>query len=139
MLFRSKLNIKFNPEIAEHASMLADRYQTDSKEPISAERANDCIKQALCYEVLKESNKYLKTPYTTEQLQGKASELSKHIKEENITVLNDKNLMQEALFKIDGNSQETQNVDLKQMYVDRELEKQLQTELSRSIDMGLER
>ena len=122
--------------------MLADRYQTDSKEPISAERANDCIKQALCYEVLKESNKYLKTPYTTEQLQGKASELSKHIKEENITVLNDKNIMQEALFKIDTNSQnlqEAQNVDLKQMYVDRELEKQLQTELSRSINIGLER
>ena len=137
-----KLNIKFNPEIAEHASMLADRYQTDSKEPISAERANDCIKQALCYEVLKESNKYLKTPYTTEQLQGKASELSKHIKEEYITVLNDNNMMQEALFKIDTNSQnlqEAQNVDLKQMYVDRELEKQLQTELSRSINIGLER
>lgn len=134
-----KLDVKFNPEIAEHASMLADKHQTDSKEPISAEIANNCIKQALCYEVLKESNKDLKTPYTTEQLQGKASELSKHIKEENISVLNDKNLMQEALFKIDGNSQEAQNVDLKQMYVDRELEKQLQTELSRSVDIGLER
>ena len=137
-----KLDVPFNYEIAEHASMIADRYQTDSKEPISAERANDCIKQALCYEVLKESNKDLKTPYTTEQLQGKAFELSKHIKEENITVLNDKNLMQEALFKIDANSQnsqETPNVDLKQMYIDRDLERQLQTELSRSIDTGLER
>lgn len=137
-----KLDVPFNYEIAEHASMIADRYQTDSKEPVSAEIANDCIKQALCYEALKESNKDLKTPYATEQLQGKASELSKHIKEENISVLNDKNLIQEALFKIDANSQnsqETQNVDLKQMYVDRDLEKQLQTELSKSIDMGLER
>ncbi|MCR4623859.1 MAG: AAA family ATPase, partial [Alphaproteobacteria bacterium] len=137
-----KLDVKFNPEIAEHASMIADRYQTDSKEPISAEIANDCIKQALCYEALKESNKELKTPWTEEQLQNKASALSQHIKEENISVLNDKNLIQEALFKIDANSQnaqETQNVDLKQMYVDRDLEKQLQTELSKSIDMGLER
>ena len=137
-----KLDVPFNYEIAEHASMIADRYQTDSKEPVSAEIANDCIKQALCYEALKESNKDLKTPWTEEQLQNKASALSQHIKEENISVLNDKNLMQEALFKIDANSrnsQETQNVDLKQMYVDRDLEKQLQTELSKSIDMGLER
>ncbi len=137
-----KLDVPFNYRIAEHASMIADKYQTDSKEPISAEIANDCIKQALCYEVLKESNKELKTPWTEEQLQNKASALSQHIKEENISVLNDKNLIQEALFKIDANSQnsqETQNVDLKQMYVDRDLEKQLQTELSRSIDTGLER
>jgi len=136
-----KLDIPFNYEIAEHASMLADKHQTDSKEPISAEQANDCIKQALCYEVLKESNKDLKIPYTTEQLQGKASELSKHIKEENISVLNDKNLMQEALFKIDGNSQETQNVDLKQIHVSEFLQKQQQMnlELSKPKDFGLER
>ena len=138
-----KLDVPFNYEIAEHASILADKYQTDSKEPISAEIANDCIKQALCYEVLKESNKDLKTPWTEEQLQNKASALSQHIKEENIiSVLNDKNLIQEALFKIDANSQnsqESQDIDLKQMYVDRDLEKQLQTELSKSIDMGLER
>ena len=137
-----KLDVPFNYEIAEHASMIADRYQTDSKEPVSAEIANNCIKQALCYEALKESNKDLKTPWTEEQLQNKASVLSQHIKEENISVLNDKNLMQEALFKIDANSQnsqESQNIDLKQMYVDQDLEKQLQTELSKSIDMGLER
>ena len=137
-----KLDVPFNYEIAEHASMIADRYQTDSKEPVNAEIANNCIKQALCYEALKESNKDLKTPWTEEQLQNKASALSQHIKEENISVLNDKNLIQEALFKIDANSQnsqETQNVDLKQIYVDRDLEKQLQTELSKSIDMGLER
>lgn len=137
-----KLDVPFNYEIAEHASMIADRYQTDSKEPVSAEIANNCIKQALCYEALKESNKDLKTPWTEEQLQNKASALSQHIKEENISVLNDKNLMQEALFKIDANSQnsqESQNIDLKQMYVDQDLEKQLQTELSKSIDMGLER
>ncbi len=137
-----KLDVPFNYEIAEHASMIADRYQTDSKEPVNAEIANNCIKQALCYEALKESNKDLKTPWTEEQLQNKASALSQHIKEENISVLNDKNLIQEALFKIDANSQnsqEAQSIDLKQMYVDRDLEKQLQTELSKSIDMGLER
>ena len=134
-----KLDIPFNYEIAEHASMIADKYQTDSKEPISAEIANDCIKQTLCYEVLKESNKDLKTPYATEQLQGKASELSKHIKEENITVLNDKNLMQEALLKIDGISQETQNVDLKQIHVSQLLQQQMNLEVSKQKDIGIER
>lgn len=139
-----KLDIPFNYEIAEHASMIADKYQTDSKEPISADLANDCIKQALCYEALKESNRDLKTPWTEEQLQGKASALSQHIKEENIDVLNDKNLMQEALFKIDANSQnsqESQNVDLKQIHVSEFLQKQQQInlELSKQKDFGLER
>ena len=139
-----KLDVPFNYKIAEHASMLADKYQTDSKEPISAEIANNCIKQALCYEALKESNKDLKTPYATEQLQGKASELSKHIKEENISILNDKKLMQEALFKIDANSQnsqEAQSIDLKQIHVSEFLQRQQQInlELSKQKDFGLER
>ena len=139
-----KLDVPFNYKIAEHASMLADKYQTDSKEPISAEIANNCVKQALCYEALKESNKDLKTPYATEQLQGKASELSKHIKEENISILNDKKLMQEALFKIDANSQnsqEAQSIDLKQIHVSEFLQRQQQInlELSKQKDFGLER
>ena len=136
-----KLDVSFNYEIAEHASMLSDKYQTDSKGPISAEIADNCIKQALCYEVLKESNKDLNTPWSTEQLQGKASELSRHIKEENIGVLNDKNLMHEALLKIDGNSQEIQNVDLKQIHVSQLLQQQQQMllEVSKQRDIGIER
>jgi hypothetical protein len=101
----------------EYASMLAQK-QIDAaglKEP-TLEIAESCIRQTLCFKALhKEGDSEKLTPEKIAALDAKASVLAEHITKENLHVLNDRKLTQEALATVDPKSVGKNNLTSKDL------------------------
>lgn len=95
----NKLNVNFAPQMAEYASLLAETYLQKSKaKALSSEAAELCMKQSVCFEVLKQAqgiDRLTKDNITL--LHQTSHELAKHISENNIQSLNNDSLMKEAI------------------------------------------
>ncbi len=103
-----QLTLPFREEIAELASLLADKFQTEIQ-PISAEDANTCIKEALCYFILNEANLEQDERFSSAYVLNVAMRLALHLTDDNIAVLNDEQLVQEALETITPLNLQTDN------------------------------
>lgn len=85
----------------EYASMLVQRQIIGTKSA-SAEVIESCVKQALCFEALKNSHNIKElTPKLVQELHRKAAVLSSRIISGNVRVLDDKSIMKEAFSSID--------------------------------------
>lgn len=95
----NKLSIGFTPRMAEYASMLAETHLQKSKsKALSPEAAELCIKQSVCFEVLKQAQGIDHLIKDNIALLHQAShELAKHVSENNIQSLNNDSLMKEAI------------------------------------------
>ena len=95
----NKLSIGFTPRMAEYASMLAETHLQKSKlKALSPEAAELCIKQSVCFEVLKQAQGIDRlTKENTALLHKTSHELAKHISESNIQALNNDSLMKEVI------------------------------------------
>jgi len=96
----SSKGIEIEPKeyINEYASMLVQKIVDEQKiKKISPELLESCIKQALCFETLKQAadQKEL-TPDVVNILHSKAQALSEKLSDDNIRILNDKELMKQA-------------------------------------------
>ena len=95
----NKLSIGFTHRMAEYASMLAETHLQKSKsKALSPEAAELCIKQSVCFEVLKQAQGIDHLIKDNIALLHQAShELAKHISESNIQSLNNDSIMKEAI------------------------------------------
>ena len=95
------LKIENHIGIAEYASMLVEKQQNKGDRDFSAEITERCIKQALCFEVLKEfCEAGTLSREDIIELNRKAHTLAEHLNDKNIQILNDSALMKEAFEKL---------------------------------------
>ncbi|MCR5224732.1 MAG: AAA family ATPase [Alphaproteobacteria bacterium] len=95
------LNIENHMGIAEYASMLAEKQLNRGDRNFNSEITERCIKQALCFEVLK---KFCEAGTLSREsiveLNQKAHTLAEHLNDKNIQILNEHALMKEAFEKL---------------------------------------